>query len=361
MWVLIQASLAAKVTRANLIVRGVGEPVFLLGAGLIAAALGRGLPNLAFAYVLASAITLALAIVVVGRVFGRGELRRAMAAPNLPGFARSSVPYGASEMLNAVVQRADLVLLSLFVGTSAAAVFAAAEFITRVIANIRYAFDSVAAAMFSEAVHLGQRERLRANLVLITRWVATVAVPIAATVVVLRRDLLSLYGPGFAEGATALVVLALGQLVNATMALPAWILLVSGRSRILLANNAAAAVVNVGVGLVLIPRFGLVGTAIAALGTGTLLTASVLIHVALTQRVHPFHPSLAKPFAAGVLAFLAQGAIARVVTTVAVRVPLVIFVGLATYLGALLVLGLPAEERRGLAAFVARLRARWAR
>ncbi len=328
MWVLIQASLAARTTRANLIVRGLGEPVFFLSAGLVAAGFGRGVPQLSAAYLVAAMATFVLSVVTVERIFGRGEVGRALVAPRLPGFARFSLPFGGAEILNAVVQRADVVLLTMFVGTNAAAVYAASEFITRVIANIRYAFDSIAASMFSEAVHLDQRERLQQNLVLITRWVASVAVPIAVTVLVLRHDLLALYGPDFQEGATALVVLALGQLVNATMGLPAWILLVSGRSRVLLLNNAVAAFVNVGVGLVLIPRLGLVGTAISALGTVTLFQTAVLIEVAVTQGVHPFHPSLAKPFLAGGIALVAELLPQGHSMPTALRVPLTIIFGL---------------------------------
>ena len=76
----------------------------------------------------------------------------------------------------------------MFAGTSAAGVYAAAEFITRVIASARSVFDSVAAPVFSEAVSLGQHERLKQNLVMMNRWVFTVATPIALTVIVLRRD-----------------------------------------------------------------------------------------------------------------------------------------------------------------------------
>ena len=244
MWVLIQASLAAKVTRANFLVRGLGEPLFLLTAGLGSALLGRSLLHLALAHTAAAAATLILAVVVVGRIFGAGELRRSLRAPWLPGFTAFSLPLGMAELMNAVLQRADIVLLTMFVGTNAAAVYAASEFITRVIANARYVFDSVAAPVFSEAIHLNQRDRLRQNLVLMTRWVASAAAPIAVTVLVLRRELLSLYGPGFQEGASALSLLALGHLVNSTLGLTGWILVTSGRSRLMLVNNLVVAVVN---------------------------------------------------------------------------------------------------------------------
>lgn len=358
MWVLVQASLAAKVTRANLIVRGLGEPLLLLVAGLTAALVGRSLLHLAFAHVAAAAATLVLAIFVVGRVFGRGELTAALRAPWLPGFTAFSLPLGVAELMNAVLQRADILLLTMFVGAPAAAVYAASEFITRIIANARYVFDSVAAPVFSEAIHLNQPERLRQNLVLMTRWVASAAAPIAVTVLVLRRELLSLYGPGFQQGATALAILAVGHLVNSTLGLSGWILVVGGRSRLLLANNVIVAVVNVGMGLLLIPRFGLLGTAVAALGSVTLLHIFVLVEVAVIHGVHPFAPSVFKPFVAAAVALGIQLAISAQLSRTAVRVPVLIAAGLATYLLTLLALRLDPEDRRLLAGLVARLRRR---
>ena len=106
-------------------------------------------------------------------------------------------------------------------------------------------FDGIAAPVFSEALHLGQRERLHTNLQLMTRWVATAAMPIAVTVVALRHELLSLYGPAFQAGAVAITVLAAAHLINATFGLTGYIMLVAGRSRLVLVNNVVVAVVNV--------------------------------------------------------------------------------------------------------------------
>jgi O-antigen/teichoic acid export membrane protein len=346
MWVLVQASLAAKTTRANFIVRGVSEPTLLLVAGLGAALVGRSLAHLAVAHVLATALTLALAVVVVGRVFGRGELRRCMAAPRLAGFASFSIPLGLADLTNAILQRADIVLLTIFVGPRATAVYAAAEFVTRVTANARYAFDSVAAPMFSEAIALNDRQRLQNNLRMITRWVTLAAAPIAVTVVSLRHELLALYGTGFEQGAVALSILAMGHLVNAILGLSGWILTVSGRSRAILVNNIIAATANIIMGVTLIPRFGLVGTAIAALGSVTLMNLLVAVEVWRWQRVHPFGIAIAKPLVAASAALVAELAIDSLIENTAVRVILLVLVGAAAYVAALAALGLAAEERR---------------
>jgi O-antigen/teichoic acid export membrane protein len=355
MWVLVQASLAAKVTRANFLVRGLGEPILLLAGGLLAALAGRSLLHLAAGHVIATALTLLLAVVVVGRVFGPGELGRALGSPGLPGFARFSIPLGLGDLMNAILQRADVVLLTMFVGPASTAVYAAAEFITRVIANSRYVFDSVAAPVFSEALHLGQRDRLRHNLVLMTRWVATVAAPIAATVIVLRRELLWLYGPTFQDGAVALVILAVGHLVNAALGLCGWIPVAGGRSRMLLANNAVAAAVNVALGLLLIPRLGLTGTAVAALGSVTLIQIITVVEVRIIHGILPFDRNTAKPFLAAALSGAVEQTIAHNITTPALRVPLVIAAGLASYAAALLLLRLAPEEKHILNGLLRRL------
>jgi O-antigen/teichoic acid export membrane protein len=357
-YVLVNASLAAKVTWANFVVRGLGEPMLLMAAGLLAAVFGRTLFHLAVAHLLAAATTFVLAIAVVARVFGRGEIGRAVRSPGLPGFARFSIPLGAAELMNAVMQRADVMLLTLFAGPSVTAVYAAAEFVTRVVGNARSVFDAVAAPVFSEAVHLGQRDRLRDNLMLMSRWVATAAAPLAVTVVALRHDLLALYGPTFQSGAVALTVLAASHLINATFGLNGYVLIVGGRSRILLINNIVVAMANIVTGLILIPRLGMLGAAIAALAGVVLLHVLVTIEVRLAHRVYPIGWSLLKPLAGAAAMLVIELLVAAHVQRVGARVALVILAGLATYLSVLMVAGLPPEDQQLIARGWDRLRAR---
>jgi O-antigen/teichoic acid export membrane protein len=345
-YVLVNASLAAKVTHANFIVRGLGEPLLLMGAGLLAATVGRTLPHLVTAHVLAAAVTLALALVVVGRVFGRGEIARAVRTPWLPGFARFSVPIGAAELMNAILQRADVVLLTAFVGPKVTAIYAAAEFISRVIGNARYIFDAIAAPVFAEALQLGQRDRLRANLRLMSRWVVTAAAPIAVTVMALRHELLALYGPAFQAGATAMVVLAASHLVNASLGLTGYVVLVAGRSGLVLLNNIVAAAVTVVLDLILIPRFGMVGSAIAALASVTFYHLLFIIEVRLEHGASPVGWGTLKPIAAAAGMLAVESAIGRHVAHAGQRIPLVIAGGALSYLAALVALGLPPEDRR---------------
>jgi O-antigen/teichoic acid export membrane protein len=337
-YVLVQASLGAKVTHANLIVRGLGEPVILLLVCLGAALIQRTLTALAIAYTIAEAITLALAVVVVGRIFEPRRFGAALRAPRLAGFSAFALPMGAAEALNAVRQRADVILVAAFAGSAAAGIYAAGEILGRGVVSIRWAFDSVAAPVLSECRELGQRERLRYNLALMTRWVTTVAAPAAAFTVVLRRDLLSLYGASFVAGATAMAVLVLSHFVNAALGLAQWVLMASGRSRLLLFNNAVCAVINIVLGVLLVPKLNITGMAIAVLVDTSVFHALALIETWHTERVHPFEPALLVPLASSLVIPMVH-ALAGLWLHGFVRIASVVAIGLSAYLALLKMLG----------------------
>jgi O-antigen/teichoic acid export membrane protein len=344
--VLIQATLAARVTRANFWVRGVFEPLAVLLAGVAAWTLGSGLRGLAVAYTSAEAATLCVALIVAGRVFRPAERRAVLSAPAVPGLVRFALPLGAADLLNAILQNADLVIVGSLAGPGALAIYGASEKITRVVANMRYAFDSIVAGMMAETLQLGDRARAQASLRLVTRWVVTGAAPVAGAVMIIRTDLLQFWGAPFTAGASALLVLTMSHFANATLGLTGWALVAGGRSRLVLLNNVAGVAFNIVAGILLTARFGLVGTAFAVLGTALIVQGMAVIEVGLWLRIHPFSPALGKPVIAAAVAFVAERAVHAVVPWVVLRIAAVIVVGLIVYGTALVAMGLPPEERR---------------
>jgi len=357
LWVLIQASLAARVTRANFWVRGLFEPLALLVAGVTAYWLGGRLQALAVAQSLAAVSTLLLAIVLVRGVFRPAERRRVLSAPRIPGFRGFAAYLGLAELLNAILQQVHILIVATFAGVEANAIYSCAELITRVVANMRYAFDSIVAGMMSEALQLGARDRLQHNLRLTTRWVITVAVPIAAAVIALRRELLmTIFRPSYASGASALLVLTLAHLANAGLGLTGWVLVAGGRSKLLLLNNFLGVLFNIAAGLYFTPRYGLVGATFGVLGSVLIVQGAAIIEVAAWQKVHPFAPALCKPVAAGAIAFAVMMLLQRVLPFGWIRLAGVMIAGVISYGVTLLALGLPPEEKKMFERALSRLR-----
>ena len=131
--------------------------------------------------------------------------------------------------MNALLQRIDVFVVSTFAGLEALAVYSAAEYVARVMANSRYVFDPIIAPVVAESLRTRDLQRAHYNLALTTRWVIALAAPIAVTLVVLRVEVLGLYGPGFSAGAGALVILAGAHLVNGCLGLTPYVIAMSGR------------------------------------------------------------------------------------------------------------------------------------
>jgi O-antigen/teichoic acid export membrane protein len=356
--VVVAATLGNKVTRVNLLVRGLGEPVFLLLAAVAAFALGGGPRALAAAHVSASVAVCLAAFVGASFVFGRAWIGRALRAPAHERLLSFVLPVAGSELGNAILQKADLFILSFFVPDASIAVYAAAEFLGRVAANVRYAFDGVAAPVLSEALHLGDRARLRYNLALMTRWVATLSVPLAVTMVGLRADLLALYGSGFVAGASLVCLWTTTHLLNGTLGLVGHVLLMSGRSRTFFANQAVAAALNVALSFLLIPRLGMTGAALSALVAVTTPLVATLFEVWAAERVHPFEGALGKPFLAGAAMLAVELGAGRVVSGSAhlAHAAAAASTGLVAYVGTLALLRPGLEERELVARLWARVR-----
>lgn len=350
LWIAMQASLAARVTRVNFYTRGLAEPGFLLVAGSVAWWLGGGFRGLAMAYVVSYGATLALGIWLFRRVFAPEERHDFLRAPRVPGFARFALPVAAAEFFNATVQRADLLMLTALRGEASAGFYNVANVLTAPIANVRYTFDSILTGLLSEAHHLGDHERLVYNFRLVTRWVVSVATPITLTLIVLRNDLLPMiFSSEYSEGTVAVATLALSQFINATMGLTGWVLLATGRSHLGLINNLIAAAFNLPAAYFLTRAYGLFGASLTALGTVILLQGIMAVESYVFERVHPFSLSLLKPLLAALLAFLAQSALMLLVPWPWLRVIAVAVVGMLVYGGSLILFGLPDEERRLLA------------
>jgi O-antigen/teichoic acid export membrane protein len=358
--VLCAATLAAKVTRVNLVVRGIAEPFLLIALTLAMWALRPTVGGLAAAHVAAYALLAVLAWAGATRVFGRGELRAALRAPADGQLVRFSVPMGASELMNAILQRANVFILSAFAGAPTVAVFAAAEELGRSAAGVRYAFDSVVSPLMAESLHQRDRTRLRYNLALTTRWVASASAPIALTLLALRPELLALYGPHYGGGTAAMALLVLGHLVNGVLGLTPYVMVMSGRSRLFFWNNLGAALLNLGLSFALIPRHGVMGAAVASLASISALQGALALQVYLLERVHPFAWALAKPFAAAAVALAAELGVRALVSGLPAlaRVAAMIAAGAVVYPLALLALRPGDEERRFVLGLVRRLAGR---
>jgi O-antigen/teichoic acid export membrane protein len=96
-----------------------------------------------------------------------------------------------------------------------------------------------------------------------TQWVVLSSWPLYLIMAVFPATVLQLFGPSYSDGATALTILCLAMLVSLAAGNVQTVLLMGGKSAWVLANKAACLALNIALNLVLIPRLGINGAALA--------------------------------------------------------------------------------------------------
>jgi O-antigen/teichoic acid export membrane protein len=207
---------------------------------------------------------------------------------------------------------------------------------TRIVTLAVFVMAPINAAFAPHIAHLhhtGQREQLGRTYAAATGWIVRLSLPAFVVLVVFPRDLLRLFGHNFGTGATVAAVLAVGQLVNAATGPCGTLLNMSGRVRVNMVDSICVLALNVALNLVLIPRLGVLGAAIAWSVSLALVNLTRLLQVRLLMGVTPFGPGLFRGLAAGVPTLVAAVVVRavldgwRATTVVGITVVVVVYVG----------------------------------
>jgi O-antigen/teichoic acid export membrane protein len=116
-------------------------------------------------------------------------------------------------------------------------------------------------------------------------------------------QLLAVFGAGFAAGATALIVLACGELVNASTGICGSIIDMTGQTKLKLINSVTWFISIVGLNVLLIPRWGVMGTAVATFVSISIVNILRALEVWFLYHIHPYNLTFAKPLVAALSTF----------------------------------------------------------
>jgi O-antigen/teichoic acid export membrane protein len=208
--------------------------------------------------------------------------------PNAKGFWRFTGPRSLASVAQIVIQRLDIVLVGIIKGPVEAAIYTAA---TRflVAGQLGNAAISMAAQpQFTRLFAVGDRAGANAVYQATTCWLILLTWPLYLLAAIFGPSVLAIFGRSYHAGNTVMVILALTMLVATACGQVDMVLITTGRSSWSLYNGMLAMVINVGVDLALIPRYGITGAAIgwaAAIGVSNLIP---LVQVAVAAKVHPF-------------------------------------------------------------------------
>jgi O-antigen/teichoic acid export membrane protein len=273
---------------ANIVV---ALPVLLLGYG------ARGLSA---AFLAASWGTLLVGIVLL--VWALPKAFVPTRGWHLRKLLRFSLPQTLTTLLLQTILWTDTVLLGRLRAAADVGIYTIVQRLLSPGQTVSTATGQMFAPRIAAEYAHGDRDTLELMLKRVTYWNVSFAIPVFAVLILIPAPLLSIFGSAYPRGATALAILAAGQLVNAATGPLGQVINMSGRPYLTLVNNAAVAGLNIVACVILIPRYGLTGAACATTASIVLVNLVKLVQVRMLFGINPFREGTVLALGAGLAA-----------------------------------------------------------
>lgn len=303
--VLLAATKSLKIMRFDVYVKSIVEPLVLVAAACLCFLVGWRLSGIALAHLAAAIGGAACALYFFRRLFSSRACVRGIRDMSLwSEMTKFSLPVVCYDLLYILMMRLDALMLGYFLPAVQVGIYGAAIEMAFLMKKVRQWFEPIFAPIISELHYHQKMQRLADNFSLVTRWILTVNLAFFFSMILIGRDILAVFGSEFTVGALSLTLLSLSQVIYGSIGSGDMVLLMSGHPYLNLLNTALVLILNVGLGVVLIPQYGMTGAAVGTLVSFGMLSVVRLVEVYVLLRIHPFRRALLKPFGASLIAFV---------------------------------------------------------
>jgi O-antigen/teichoic acid export membrane protein len=229
--------------------------LFSLGLGLSGYVLGE-IVGLALAVGLLFKVAMRLTPAATPRDSGTVSLPRR----EMMDFAGSMVGMALLGYLSAKLAEP---LLGVYLGAGEVGIYSVALATAAFVPVLLKSLNTIFGPVVSELHRKGELALMGRLYQTSTKWCLALTWPLVCVLWLHAEDLMRIFGEDFARGGPALAVLAIGQLVNVAVGSAGQLLIMTGHQRIEVRIQFAAAVVSIASLLLLVPRLGVLGAAIA--------------------------------------------------------------------------------------------------
>lgn len=176
---------------------------------------------------------------------------------------RRSYPMSISLICFLIMQSTDVLVLGRYMDLSDVAYYSVAVKLTMIVALVLSSVNAVFAPKISELFALGDQAQLRSQIRSATRLIFVLTAPVILIMIFGATHILDLFGPNYHQAGTALKILLAAQTINAMSGSVGVYMNMTGQERTFQRILMVAVVANVLLNVLLIPKYGLMGAAVA--------------------------------------------------------------------------------------------------
>ena len=328
---------------ANDLVQSIAQLVFLLIFHLI----GWHLFGMVMASVMSFASALLLALFYVRQMFS--SILNAELEPSsiLFKLLKFSIPTLFSGTLGRLNMRIDRLFIGHFCTNAELGIYQAVAQPILLFPMILSTFVTIATPLIADLHHQKETDRLAEVIKVSTKWSLYMSLPVLLIIVVKPRELITLlFGEGYAHGQNVLILLAVAQFINVGTG-PLSALLIMTRNQVSeVSISSCTLVANITLNIILIPKLGTMGAAIATVCASMLRFGSQLYRVNQLFGIWPYDKRYLKGCIATIFTLIALYFYSKMsIRHNLLDLTFVFAISTVTFLGTLTLFGLDSEDR----------------
>lgn len=214
-----------------------------------------------------------------------------------------SLPIMFTMILGTLLHWMDIIMLGYFTNLETVGLYHPAVRTAGLQQSILIAFAGIFAPMFSKYYAQNNIIGMHHIYKLVTRWILTLVTPIFILIFLFSTKIMLLFGADFIQSSEVLIILAIGTSIFAIFGISGTVLVVSGYQKLNLINALSAAIINICLNIILIPKYGIMGAAWATLSSMMFIALARLIETWIFLKINPFNVKVAKPIIAGIITY----------------------------------------------------------
>jgi O-antigen/teichoic acid export membrane protein len=286
--ILLFATRALRVMHYEVITKATVEPLTILLLALGFYAMGWG-PNGLWLAVLISAIVGAMtATYMFSRKFSTTRLWHGLwISPGRWPLYYFAMQIGLVELVSELLKRVDLFLVGRYLTADMLGIYGIAQEWASTIKKIRQAFNPIFVPVIAAAHQKQDRAGMLHQYRQVTRWILILNACMLGAIILAGEPLMHLFGAEFGLGAPVAILLTLALSIQGVLGVSELFLLID-KPWINLVNAIGALLAGIGLNLVLIPKYDLLGAGLAVLILQIMLNSARLLEVAILYHLQPF-------------------------------------------------------------------------
>jgi len=212
-----------------------------------------------------------------------------MQGQGLFSMLKVSFPMMVASSLMLIMGWTDTIMIGMFMDETTVGVYSVALKVATVTSITLMAINSMAAPKFAEFYSKNDMKSLQHVVSQSSRLIFWTSLPILIISVVFPEQLLGIFGEEFKSASWALIILCIGQFVNAASGSVGYILQMTGKEKVFQYIILFSMMINIILNYLLIPDYGMEGAAVASVVSIVFWNITALFYLKKIMYIRTFY------------------------------------------------------------------------